>query len=67
MVTAAGPEAPEPLLEQLAVGGRLIMPVGDEYAQDLVLYIKEGKDRYKEENYGGCRFVKLIGEHGWKS
>jgi len=65
IVTAAAPDAPDPLLRQLSVGGRLVIPVGGEAFQDLMLYIKEGEDRYREENYGGCRFVKLIGEHGW--
>jgi protein-L-isoaspartate(D-aspartate) O-methyltransferase len=67
IVTAASPDAPDPLLKQLEAGGRLIIPIGDEYFQDLMLYTKEGADRYKEETYGGVRFVKLIGEHGWKA
>jgi protein-L-isoaspartate(D-aspartate) O-methyltransferase len=67
IVTAAAPDAPDPLLQQLGVGGRLIIPIGGEDIQDLMLYVKEGEDRYREENYGGCRFVKLIGEHGWKA
>ncbi len=67
IVTAAAPEAPDPLMQQAESGGRLIIPIGDEQFQDLVLYVKEGEDRYREENYGGCRFVKLIGEHGWKT
>ncbi len=67
IVTAAAPDAPDPLLEQLETGGRMIIPIGDEQFQDLMLYVKEGVDRYREENYGGCRFVKLIGEHGWKA
>jgi protein-L-isoaspartate(D-aspartate) O-methyltransferase len=67
VVTAAAPDAPEPLLKQLAIGGRLIIPIGDENLQDLMLYIKEGEDRYREDNLGGCRFVKLIGEHSWKT
>ena len=65
IVTAAAPDAPDPLLKQLASGGRLVMPIGDENMQELMVYIKEGEDRYREENYGGCRFVKLIGAHGW--
>ena len=65
IVTAAAPDAPDPLLKQLASGGRLVMPIGDENMQELMVYIKEGEDRYCEENYGGCRFVKLIGAHGW--
>jgi protein-L-isoaspartate(D-aspartate) O-methyltransferase len=67
IVTAAAPLAPDPLLQQLRVGGKLIIPIGDEENQELILYIKEGEDRYKEETYGGCRFVKLIGEYGWKA
>ena len=65
IVTAAAPEAPDPLLKQLALGGRMLIPIGDEQFQDLMRYVKDGEDRYREENYGGCRFVKLIGEHGW--
>ncbi len=65
IVTAAAPEAPDPLLKQLEIGGRLIIPIGDEQLQDLMLYVKDEEDRYHEENYGGCRFVKLIGEYGW--
>jgi protein-L-isoaspartate(D-aspartate) O-methyltransferase len=67
IVTAAAPDAPNPLLQQLEVGGRLVIPIGDENFQDLMVYTKEGEDRYREENYGGCRFVKLIGEYGWKA
>ncbi|MBP8745927.1 MAG: protein-L-isoaspartate(D-aspartate) O-methyltransferase [Syntrophorhabdus sp.] len=66
IVTAASPYAPNTLLEQLTIGGRLIIPLGDEFTQDLTLYIKETKDNYNKESYGGCRFVKLIGEKGWK-
>jgi protein-L-isoaspartate(D-aspartate) O-methyltransferase len=66
IVTASGPKVPDPLLAQLATGGRLVIPIGDESYQDLIVYTKEGEDRYKEDNHGGVRFVKLIGEHGWK-
>jgi protein-L-isoaspartate(D-aspartate) O-methyltransferase len=66
VVAAAAPDAPDPLLKQLTTGGKLVIPIGDEQFQDLMVYTKEGEDRYKEENYGGCRFVKLIGQHGWK-
>lgn len=66
IVTAAAREAPDPLLQQLDIGGRLIIPIGDEYSQDLKIYVKEAEDTYTEDSLGGCRFVKLIGEHGWK-
>jgi len=65
IVTAAAPKVPEKLLEQLAPFGRLIIPVGDEYSQELQKYVKVN-DHFVKESLGGVRFVKLIGEHGWK-
>ena len=65
MVTAGAPKVPEPLLEQLAVGGRLVIPIGNRTTQELKrITNKNGK--YLQENLGGCRFVNLIGLHGWK-
>jgi protein-L-isoaspartate(D-aspartate) O-methyltransferase len=66
IVTAAAPNAPQPLLEQLSIGGRLVIPIGNEFSQDLIVYTREETNDYSEENHGGCRFVKLIGECGWK-
>jgi len=66
IVTAASTGAHKPLLEQLATGGRLVIPIGDEFTQELIVYEKKDENEFKEENYGGCRFVKLIGEYGWK-
>jgi protein-L-isoaspartate(D-aspartate) O-methyltransferase len=65
MVTAGAPEVPRPLLEQLADGGRMSIPIGNKYSQDLIK-VSRVKDRFVEKNLGGCRFVDLIGEHGWK-
>lgn len=65
MVTAGGHGVPEPLKDQLAEGGRLVMPVGGLVSQDLMVLRKNG-NTLEEENLGGCRFVKLIGRHGWK-
>jgi len=65
MVTAGAPKLPEPLIEQLTDGGRMIIPIGDKYSQELFKVIKE-KDGYRKENLGGCRFVDLVGAHGWK-
>lgn len=64
MVTAGGNQIPEPLINQLIEGGRLIMPVGGLHSQEL-LRIEKTSTGVKTVNLGGCRFVKLIGEHGW--
>ena len=64
MVTAGGQKIPQPLIDQLAPGGRLIMPVGGGFSQDLIL-LKKDENKVTTENLGACRFVKLIGEHGW--
>jgi protein-L-isoaspartate(D-aspartate) O-methyltransferase len=65
IVTAGAPDIPEKLLEQLAEGGRMVVPVGNQHSQDLIKVVKDKKGFHKS-NLGGCRFVKLIGEHGWK-
>ena len=65
MVTAGAPKIPQPLLDQLTDGGRMVIPIGNKYSQDLIKLTKR-KDTYREENLGGCRFVDLIGVHGWK-
>ena len=65
LVAAGGPAIPEPLINQLKIGGRLVVPVGDtREAQRLIRVIKTEKGR-KEEDHGGCAFVPLIGQHGW--
>jgi len=64
-VTAGAPEIPEPLLDQLIPGGRLVVPVGDAFSQTLVRVIRT-KGGFKREDMGGCHFVKLIGKHGWE-
>jgi protein-L-isoaspartate(D-aspartate) O-methyltransferase len=64
LVAAAAPAVPEPLLQQLAEGGRLIAPVGDEDKQELQLITKrEGQLIVRQR--GPCRFVPLTGRHGW--
>jgi protein-L-isoaspartate(D-aspartate) O-methyltransferase len=65
MVTAGAPRIPQPLLDQLTDGGRMVIPIGNKYSQELIKLTKR-KDTYREENLGGCRFVDLIGVHGWK-
>jgi protein-L-isoaspartate(D-aspartate) O-methyltransferase len=66
LVTAGSPDIPHPLIDQLATGGRLVIPVGDAFVQDLFRVTKT-EGRVKKEDLGGCRFVKLIGEYGWKT
>jgi len=65
IVTAGTPEIPEPLLDQLAMGGRLVAPVGNAFSQTLVRVIRT-KGGFEREDMGGCHFVKLIGTYGWQ-
>ncbi len=66
IVTAAAPAIAPPLVEQLADPGVLVIPVGDEFSQTLTRLVKQDGETTVQE-LGGVRFVKLIGEHGWKS
>jgi protein-L-isoaspartate(D-aspartate) O-methyltransferase len=66
LVTAGSPDIPQPLIDQLTTGGRLVIPVGDAFVQDLFRVIKTDEG-VKKEDLGGCRFVKLIGKYGWES
>ncbi len=65
IVTAASPEVPETYTHQLAEGGRLIIPVGPEESQDLLL-IRKISGRLHSEKRAECRFVKLIGQYAWQ-
>jgi protein-L-isoaspartate(D-aspartate) O-methyltransferase len=66
LVAAGGPAAPPALKEQLAVGGRLVIPVGsDERQQKLLKVTRRNATEFEEENLGGVMFVPLIGEQGW--
>lgn len=64
IVTAASPDVPKALTDQLAEGGRLVIPVGGAYDQEL-LRITKRHGSLRTERLGGCRFVKLIGKQGW--
>jgi protein-L-isoaspartate(D-aspartate) O-methyltransferase len=66
IVTAGSPDIPQPLIDQLAIGGRLVIPVGDVIVQDLFRVTKT-EEGVKKEDLGGCRFVKLIGKYGWEN
>jgi len=65
MVTAAMPEVPRPLLSQLAGGGRLIAPIGEDELQTLVR-IRRVNGSWQDEYFGECRFVKAVGKCGFK-
>jgi protein-L-isoaspartate(D-aspartate) O-methyltransferase len=65
IVTASPPSVPAPLYEQLTTGGRLIAPIGDDVSQELVL-VEKTESGPKITPVCGCRFVKLIGEAGWR-
>ncbi len=68
IVTAGGPQVPKPLLEQLAIGGRLIIPVGDtSRLQRLVRVTRRSQDQFDDEDLGQVQFVPLIGAEGWDS
>lgn len=64
IVTAGAPEIPQSLINQLKERGRIVIPVGNSFSQDLLLGKKE-KGKLKIQNYGGCIFVPLLGKYGW--
>ncbi len=65
MVTAGAPRVPVDLLAQLAIGGRLVIPIGSRYVQELCKVTKRRK-KNMVQNLGGCRFVPLIDENAWE-
>ena len=65
IITAGAPKIPETLVNQLAMGGRMAIPVGDQYSQELIKLHRD-KNGIQQTSLGGCRFVKLVGEHGWR-
>jgi protein-L-isoaspartate(D-aspartate) O-methyltransferase len=64
IVTAAAPNVPEPLFAQMGEGGIMVIPIGGRWEQDLVCIHKE-QGAIRKEYLGGCRFVPLLGEHGF--
>lgn len=66
LVAAGGPEIPEPLVAQLKVGGKIVLPVGDDRKSQMLIRCTRKEFGYTQENFGPCAFVPLIGEHGWK-
>jgi protein-L-isoaspartate(D-aspartate) O-methyltransferase len=64
LVSAGGPSVPQPLLDQVADGGRLVIPIGDLETQSLMVFTRKG-DRFEERRVAPVRFVPLVGSHGW--
>ena len=66
LVTAAAPDVPRQLVEQLAVGARLVIPVGSRFQQDLIAVERTGPNDWRETNDGPVIFVPLVGAGGWE-
>ena len=66
MVTAGAPSVPAAYVDQLKPGGRLVIPVGGEALQTLIRITRNTDGSITREEWGGCRFVKLIGAHSWR-
>ncbi|MEZ0239267.1 MAG: protein-L-isoaspartate(D-aspartate) O-methyltransferase [Chloroflexota bacterium] len=67
IVTAGAPAVPESLREQLAIGARLVIPVGDRWQQDLIVVERRDESTWVEKSDGAVMFVPLVGEGGWPS
>lgn len=65
LVTAGGPNVPDPLLAQLKVGGRLVLPVGETRGSQTLVRVVRTETGFDHENHGACAFVPLIGRYGW--
>lgn len=65
LVAAGGPEVPDPLVHQLALGGRLVVPVGKDQKHQNLIRVIRNEDGWTQEDFGPVAFVPLIGEHGW--
>lgn len=65
LVAAGGPTIPGPLITQLKIGGRLVVPVGESRESQRLIRVRKTEQGRKEEDHGGCAFVPLIGQHGW--
>src|SRR5688500_17593774 len=67
LVAAGGPTVPQPLVTQLKVGGRLVVPVGESRESQRLIRVIKTETGSKQEDHGACAFVPLIGQHGWSS
>ena len=66
LVAAGGPKIPDPLIAQLGVGGRLVIPIGETRESQKLVRVIKTETSPKVEEHGPCQFVPLIGQHGWE-
>lgn len=66
LVAAGSPHVPEPLLEQLKMNGKLVIPIGADQKTQRLIRVTRTEKGFQTEDFGACSFVPLIGEHGWK-
>ena len=66
LVAAGSPDVPQPLLQQLKTGGRLVIPIGKDPKTQTLIRVTRTTSGFQTEDFGACSFVPLIGEHGWK-
>lgn len=67
LVAAGSPFIPEPLVRQLKIGGRLVIPIGQNQKSQHLIRVTRTENNFTTEDFGGCAFVPLIGEHGWQT
>ncbi|MBA2606493.1 MAG: protein-L-isoaspartate(D-aspartate) O-methyltransferase [Acidobacteria bacterium] len=67
LVAAGSPAVPPPLLNQLKIGGRLVIPIGEDQKTQKLIRVTRTGDKFQTEDFGACAFVPLIGEHGWQN
>ena len=65
IVTAAAPNIVQNLLQQLKIGGIMVVPAGEKEVQTMVKIIKVGENNFQYQNFGECKFVPLLGKNGW--
>jgi protein-L-isoaspartate(D-aspartate) O-methyltransferase len=66
LVAAGSPDLPQPLLSQLKIGGKLVIPIGKDTKTQNLIRVTRTPTGFQTEDFGACSFVPLIGEHGWK-
>lgn len=67
LVAAGSPVIPEPLVQQLKIGGRLVIPIGQDAKTQKLIRVTRREKGFQTEDFGDCAFVPLIGEHGWQN